>query len=633
MVTKALKIAYRLIFKYLNPFFHFSFKNSSYIISPHGPRGAWIRYPRIHYILKGEYPEKNNDGIMYDQWIELYSKLNDAKELKIKESIQGFSEKPKISIILPVYNPNIIWLKEAIDSVRFQLYPNWELCIADDCSTNQEVRDTIAEYAESDSRVKFVFREINGHISAASNSALLLATADWVALLDQDDLLSEDALYHVAKAILDNPSAKIIYSDEDKTDEFGKRFDPHFKPKWNYELFKSYNFISHLGVYHKPTLVEVGRFQLGLEGAQDYDLVLRILEYSANSVPYHIPRILYHWRSHSTSTASDTNIKSYVPNATKIALDSHFKRVNIPASTEIDRSGATRIRYSSYEKEPLVSIIILSHYKNHLMRKCIISIIKKTKYTNYEIIVIDNTPDDSECCRLIEKLKNKKPNLKYIRYNCEFNYSKINNFAVKHSLGEIICFLNNDTEVITPDWLCEMVSHANRPDVGAVGCLLLYPNNLVQHAGIIMGIQHRVGHAFKYFHYQDRGYMSRMCVVQSYSAVTGACLVVNRKKFNLVGGFDEINLPVAFNDVDLCLKLMNIGYNNVWTPFAKLYHHEGASRGVDESLSKNERYSQELNIIRSKYPELFHADPFYNPNLSLNSEDFALASPPRVEFI
>jgi len=622
-----------MVFIYCNPFFHLKFDNFTYIISPHGPRGKWVKFPRIHYIIKKNDFKTNPSVLTYQEWVNLYSKLDNEKRLNIKKYIQSFPENPKISIVLPVYNPNIRWLKEAIDSVRAQLYPNWELCIADDCSLNQQVRDTIIDYAKNDPRIKFVFREINGHISAASNSAIQITTAEWVALIDQDDVISEDALYHVSLAILNNPSAKIIYTDEDKIDLSGSHYDPHFKTSWNYELFKSYNFISHLGVYHKQSMIEAGSFRHGLEGAQDYDLVLRMFELFGNSAFHHIPKVLYHWRSHTESTALSIHNKKYIFEATKTALNSHFDRIKIKAKCEINNDGLNRIRYSLYEREPLVSIIIPTHYTNHLIKNCIKSVIKKTNYKNYEILVIDNTPGDLQCHQLIKRLNNKTKKINYIKYDIEFNYSKINNYGVRHSRGEVICFLNNDTEVITPEWLDEMISHANRTDVGAVGCMLLYPNNLVQHGGIIMGINQQAGHAFKYFDHEDRGYMSRLCVVQNYCAVTGACLVTNRKKFEQVGGFDEINFPIALNDVDLCLKLMNIGYNNVWTPFAKLYHHEGASRGSDDNSSENKRFRKELIFLRSKYSQIFEEDPFYNPNLTLQAEDFSFASPPRLKNI
>jgi len=630
MSWKIISIITKKILLYLNPKFQLTFKNQDYIDSESGPKGLWIKFPRLHYVYNNSI--YNKDALFvspYLIWLDKYNNLDKKKITDHIKTLNQFLQTPKISVIVTVFNPNIKWLVEALDSVRSQLYTNWELCIADDCSTMPEVSNLLNNYSKLDNRIKFVIREMNGHISAASNSALALATGEWVAFLDQDDLISEDALYQIANVIIKNPTAAIIYSDEDKINDAGVRDDPHFKPDWNQDLFYSYNMISHLGVYHKPIVDDVGSFREHYEGAQDYDLALRITEKIRSDQIHHIPKVLYHWRVHPNSTAGRFGAKPYAVDAGRRALQEHFMRIGSKAQVEIDSSGFYRIRHSIPDQKPLVTIVIPSYNKGDVLKQCINSILKKTLYENYEILIIDNRSNEHKTLLYLESI-NQIKKVRVIRDNRPFNYSALNNYAVCEARGDILCFLNNDTEIISRCWLDEMTSHAVRPDIGAVGSKLIYPNGKIQHAGVILGINGGAGHAFKYASKLFRGYMSRLLVVQNYTAVTGACLVIEKHKFQKIGGFDEVNLPISMNDIDLCLKLVHAGYRNLWTPHALLYHKEGLSRGDDMAPINIERFNKEVSLVASRWEGYFSQDPAYSPNLTIVNENFSLAFPPRV---
>jgi len=653
-----------------------SFDVCLYRLSAMRPTGWWKLFPRLHYALfNSSYRDGNDFGFHkkrgynneYDEaWylrinqdvaeavsrVDFKSGLEHYKVFGISEGrfwqrshprvyekwIAGHQTSetyrapttpgPLISVLMPTYNPKKEWLIAAIESVRNQNYQNWELCVADDASSEESCKVILCEYARKDSRIKVVFRETNGHISEASNSALALATGDWVALMDHDDLLAPDVLAQVAACIHAHSTVRMIYSDEDKIDERGVRHDPHFKPDWNQDLFYSYNMVSHLGVYHKPIVDEVGGFRRGYEGAQDYDLTLRFIEKIQVDQIKHIPKVLYHWRVHPESTAGGSDVKPYAMYAGQRALQDHFQRTGSAAQVDLDSSGYYRVHYPLPEQPPLVSIIIPTHNAYKLLKKCITSLCKKTSYRNFEIIIIDNRSDEPRACKYLNSLSKNK-DIDVIRDDRPFNYSALNNKAVSSAKGDTLCFLNNDIEVVTEDWLTEMVSHAVRPEIGAVGAKLLYPDGTIQHAGIITGMGGVAGHAFKSFPGTSRGYMSRLMVSQNYSAVTGACLVIEKEKFIRVGGFDEINLPVSFNDVDLCLKLLEAGYRNFWTPHATLCHHESATRGDDFSPDKIERFTKENTFMKEKWGEILEQDPAYNPNFTLEYEDFTLAWPPR----
>ncbi|GHT00383.1 hypothetical protein AGMMS50276_26030 [Synergistales bacterium] len=568
----------------------------------------------------------------YAEWIALYDTIDDEKRIAIKKAIKKMnsgSPLPLISVVMPVYNPPVHILREAIDSVMKQLYPYWELCIADDASPNPEIRDILSQYAAKDKRVKVHFRDENGHISEASNSALSLALGEFVALLDHDDVLPENALYEVARAIKENPVACLFYSDEDKLDFQSRRRDPYFKPDWNPDLFLSHNLFTHLGVYKRNLLLEIGGFRVGFEGAQDYDLVLRCIEVVGHSAVCHIPKILYHWRMTLESTAAGPDKKPYAIHAAVQAISESLEHQNIMATvTEfMPGRGLIRVKYKLPDVLPKVSIIILTRDKLEFLEKCINSIQSKTIYSNYEIIIVDNGSVEEETSEYLKNIS-QKPNVKVLRDDGLFNYSRLNNIAVDACNGEIVCLLNNDIEVITSDWLGEMVSHAVRPGIGAVGSRLWYPNDTLQHGGVMLGV---VGVAIHIHHAITRdnpGYFGRAWLIQNFSAVTGACMMIKKSIYQELGGLDEKNLSVACNDVDFCIRVRDAGYRNLWTPFAELYHHESASRGYEITLEKQERFRKETEYMKKTHGDKLLKDPAYNPNLSL-TDSFALAFPPR----
>ena len=566
--------------------------------------------------------------VPYPYWVREFDTLTDEARSALHIRSSTFVHKPLVSVLMPVYNPNPIWLAQAIESVRAQIYPKWELCIADDASPDTAIRPLLERYAKADERIKVVFREENGHISAASNTALALVQGEWVALLDHDDLLPEHALFWVVNEINRHPTCRLIYSDEDKVDELGVRSDPYFKCDWNPDLFYSQNMFSHLGVYHSGLVREVGGFRVGLEGSQDYDLALRCIERVAPEQVQHVPRVLYHWRMHVDSTAHSTEAKPYAMVAGERAINEHFQRRGVNAKAELLGAGY-RVRYALPESMPMVSLIIPTRNAQKLLRKCVQSILSKTTYENYEILIIDNGSDDTATLRYLHELSLDK-RIRVLRDNKPFNYSALNNSAVKQARGEVLGLINDDVEVISPDWLAEMVSHAIRPGVGAVGARLWYADDTLQHAGIVLGMNGIVGHAHRFLPRLHGGYCGRASLIQSFSAVTGACLVVRKSIYEAVGGLNEDELAVACNDVDFCLRVGAAGYHNIWTPYAELYHHESSSRGFDDTPEKQARAAMEIAYMQLHWGNLLQNDPAYNPNLSLDTEDFGLAWPPRI---
>lgn len=563
----------------------------------------------------------------YGRWAQVHDTLTPEARRDLAARAAAMPSPPRIAVLMPTYNPDPRWFQAAIDSVRAQIYPHWELCIADDASTAPHVRELLERCAASDNRIRVVFRPKNGHISAASNSALEIVTAPWIALMDHDDLLSEDALLRVAECVQAHPDARLIYSDEDKVDAAGTRSDPYFKPDWNLDLFRSQNMFSHLGVLATDLVREVGGFRQGLEGSQDWDLVLRCVERVQPEQVRHIPRVLYHWRVHEESTARSMNAKPYAAVAGERALNEHYARLGIAAQAEYIGYGY-RTRFALPEPPPLVSIVIPTRNALALVRQCIESIRRKTRYANYEIVLVDNGSDEPAALAYFAQL-GQQPDVRVLRDDRAFNYSALNNAAVAVARGEFVALVNNDIEVMSPDWLGEMVGIALQPGVGAVGARLWYPDMTLQHGGVVLTPDFIAMHAHKGLPRGLNGYAGRAALVQSFSAVTAACLVVRKALYEQVGGLDEAHLAVAYNDIDFCLRLRAAGYRNVWTPFAELKHHESATRGSDADPRRQKRLDTEAALMRSRWHELLDRDPAYNPNLVTNSEDFGLAWPPR----
>ena len=578
-----------------------------------------------------ENPAISASGNDYNAWLAEFGNLTKQEKALITADISSWQSAPKIAVLMPVYNPDETCLVNAIESVLQQLYGNFELCIADDASTKSHVRRVLESYSRKDTRIKVVFRDQNGHISAASNSALSLVEADYVALMDHDDLLTPDALYWIAKTIQDNPAVQLIYSDEDKMNLQGQRYAPYFKPDWNPELLLSHNFICHLGVYKTAHVKDLGGFDSNFDGAQDYDLVLRYIENLKPEQIVHIPRILYHWRAVIGSTANGVHEKPYaealIAKAVSVALERRQRPAEVLAHSQLP--GALRVRYLLPEVLPLVSIVIPTRNGFNLLRRCVESIFAKTSYPNFELLIIDNGSDELAALRYLQRLQ-EDSRVTVIRDDSPFNYSALNNKAVAQANGDIIALLNNDLEVINGDWLTEMVGHAMHPEVGAVGAKLYYPDDTIQHAGVIVGLGGVAGHSHKHFPRDNPGICGRLLLTQNLSAVTAACLVLRKEVFDAVGGLDEKNLSVAFNDVDFCLRIQEMGYYNVWTPYAELYHYESATRGYEDTPEKQARFTQEVDYMKNRWGESLLEDPAYSPNLTLDREDFSFAWPPRV---
>lgn len=564
----------------------------------------------------------NSDHLQYQKWLQAnYPRQSDLR--KIAKANKELAYQPLISIIVPVYNPEEDFLRQAIESVIEQVYPNWELCLADDRSSKPHVKSVLEEYADRDRRIKVTYRQENGHICRASNSALEIATGEYVALLDHDDLLPPHALARVAELLNEHPEADFVYSDEDKVDEQNIHKDPFFKPDWCPDSFLARMYTCHLGVYRRSLVEEVGNFRTGFEGSQDYDLVLRITEKTDKIL--HIPDVLYHWRIHAQSTAGRANAKPYATNAAQKALNEALQRREEPGKVAAKSNfpGVYTIRYQI--KEPkLVSIIIPTKDLADTLDVCLKSIFTKTTYQNYEVIVIDNGSTEAKTARCLELWQQQQPEkFSCYAYDVPFNYSQINNYGVSKAKGDYLLFLNNDTEVITEDWLEAMVEQAQRPSIGAVGSLLLYPDDTIQHAGVVLGIGGVAGHSHKHLHVSQSGYISQAVSTNNYSAVTGACLMCRQEVFESVGGFEE-RLAIAFNDVDLCLKIIARGYRNIYLPHVKLYHYESKSRGYENTRAKQARFAGEVNYMRQKWGYLCDRDPCYNPNLTKKHEDYSL---------
>lgn len=541
----------------------------------------------------------------------------------------GLRPPPTISVVMPVCDPPPRMLDAAVCSLRSQSYPYWELCVADDASTDAAVRTVLKKHAAADRRIMFHVRESRGNVVAAFNTALAITTGDYIAPLDHDDTLAPHALFWVVDSIQRHPDAQVFYSDEDKIDASGRRFQPHHKCDFNHTLMLAQNVITHMSVYRRELVVTLGGFRAGFEGAQDHDLALRAMAVSAPAQIVHIPRILCHRRVVAERTAESGRKECAAAAASRRAVAEHLHLLDRQATVEPAPEAPlhARIRYALPTPAPLTSIVICTRDQGALLRTAIESIRTKTRYPNYEIIVLDNGSRDASTLEYLSTLV-AQPGITLLRDDSPFNYSRLNNTAVSHSQGELVCLLNDDIEVLAPEWLEEMVSFAIQPDVGAVGARLWYPDGTLQHGGVILGVGGVAGHAHPRLPKGDAGYFGRAVLQQELAAVTGACLVVRRRVFDAVGGLDE-RLAVAFNDIDFCLRLRAAGYRNIWTPFAELIHHESASRGLEDSPEKRARFRGEIHFMQQRWGTVLDQDPCYSPHLSLVAGDYSLAAAPR----
>jgi GT2 family glycosyltransferase len=551
----------------------------------------------------------------YDLWIN----DNETTLVDFKMADVCLDTSIKISIVIPIYRPELTILRSTINSVMDQVYPNWELCLSS-CDLSQSCRNWLESI--SDPRVKIIFQDKNFGISVNSNNAIKIATGDFVGFLDHDDLLAPNALLDVVKCVLEK-KCDFVYSDEDKINLKGQRFDPHFKPDFSPELLLSMNYICHFLVVRKSLGDKIGWFRSEFDGSQDHDFVLRCTQEKIKIC--HIPKILYHWRVTSSSVLSFSGNKPYAHKAGIKCVQDHLSKVGLARSIVMDGPEPFIYQFRNTAPDEIVSIIIPNKDQVELLDTCLKSVFSKSTYPRIEVLIVENNSVEKRTFEYYEEIQRQYVGkIKVLKWEKEFNYSAINNFAASVAVGEFLLFLNNDIEVISADWIERLLDHGQRSEIGVVGAKLYYPDNTIQHAGVIVGIGGIAGHSHKNFLKSSRGYSNRLQVTQNLSAVTGACMLIKRAHFNEVFGFDE-NIKVAFNDVDLCLKVLRKGYRNVWTPYAELYHHESKTRGEEDSPAKIKRYNNELNLMRNRWADfLKDGDPFYNINLTLVSEDFGI---------
>jgi GT2 family glycosyltransferase len=572
---------------------------------------------------------------VYSDWVMRYDTLGEVERDLLRTRMEKITSPPRISVLLPTYRPNLVWFQEAVESVRHQIYPHWQLCICDDGSKSTALDRYLAEICAADDRIRVVQRPSNGQICHASNSALEIADGEWTALLDHEDILPEHALLLVAESVRAFPEAGLMYSDEDKLGPDGQREGPHFKPDWNYDLCLGQNMVCHVTAIRTDLIRQIGGFRPGLEGAQDHDLVLRAIEHLSARQIVHIPHVLYHWRIHDAGSAGDAQSKPDATLAGLKAVNEHLERTGRPARAQMVGNGRYRVSWDAPDPLPLVSILIPTRNQVGLLKQCIETLERLTDYAPREVLIIDNGSSDQAALEYLETLRH-RAGYRVLRDDRPFNFSALNNLGAREARGEYLVLLNNDIEVIEADWLKEMVSLAVRPEAGAVGAKLLYPDGTIQHGGILLGIGSTAetpgvaGHAFKGLGRNAPGYSGRAQITQSWAAVTGACLVMSKAKFQEVGGLNDDQLAVAYNDVDLCLRAREAGYTNLWTPHAVLIHHESISRGRDTSTHGRGRLAKEMGWMVGRWSQVLLADPASNPNLSLAKPDFALADPPRV---
>ncbi|HXD05320.1 MAG TPA: glycosyltransferase family 2 protein [Burkholderiaceae bacterium] len=564
----------------------------------------------------------------YRRWIDRFDTLTPTvlESFRLRERM--LRTRPIVSVLLCTSQASAQQLDGAIASVREQIYGEWELCIADDGSSSPGALEHARELAAGDSRITLTVCRDGASACDAANAALARASGDFVTQIEQDSLLRPHSLLLVAEAVNRFPEASVFYSDEDRIDAAGVRREHYFKSDWNAFLLRSHHFLGHLTVFRRQLATQVGGYRAGFDAALDYDLALRCIERVSARAIVHLPFVLYHGRLRDGVPPWHLEGEPAGVGAAERALQDHLARLGIGGDVSATSCGY-RVHYALPQPQPRVTLIVPTRDQAELLQTCIDSILSKTSYENYEILIVDNGSTQPQALQYLEHLSS-HPRVRLLRDASEFNYSRLNNFAVAHTDAEFICLLNNDIEVITPRWLTEMVSIARQQGVGTVGAKLLYPNGELQHAGVIMGIFGLADHAHKHYSTNHPGYTGRANLVQEMCAVTGACLVMRRSAYLEAGGLDEHNLAVEFNDVDMCLRLRQLGYVNVWTPYARLYHHESVSRGAPDAPAKRARSMQEAEFMRYRWADVIRHDPAYNPNLTLADGSFTLAFPPRV---
>ena len=554
----------------------------------------------------------------YEAWLARHKV--DKRTLR-RQKHAAFAQKPLISIVIPLYCTPLPYLKELLESVRRQSYENWQLCLADG-SPDQEVEEYIQKRYGKDKRILYKHLEDNGGISVNTNKAIEMATGEYLMLSDHDDTLEPDALYEIVKAINDT-GADVLYTDEDKVSMDGRHyFDPNFKPDFNLFRLRENNYICHIFVVKKSLTDETGLLRSEFDGAQDFDFILRCCE-KAQKIT-HIPKVLYHWRCHMDSTAADPSSKAYAYEAGRKAVREHYQRLGIDAKVEMTERPGWYRSHVKVQGNPLISVIIPNKDHTDDLELCLFSMTRKSTYRNYEILIVENNSEKEETFEYYRKLPDRYPKARVLTWEKEFNYSAINNFAAKEAKGEYLLFLNNDVEILTPDWMEEMLQNCQQENVAAVGAKLYYPDDTIQHAGVVLGLGGIAGHIMCRASKEDPGYFGRMISVQEISAVTAACMMVKKSDFDAVGGLDE-TFQVAFNDIDLCMKFRAAGKKIIFTPYAELYHYESKSRGLEDTPEKQFRFDKEVKRFQEKWAQqLEMGDPYYSPNLSVTEGDCSL---------
>ena len=607
------KIQWSKMLKKLSPY---TIQKGFRYLKHYGPKEFWIR---LHERFE---PEE----VPYGPWYAAYVPDEEALE---KQRKHKFNYAPLISIAVPAYQTPVEFLKQMIESLISQTYTGWELCIANASPDNEEMQRVLADYSAKDVRVRFCSLKENLGIAENTNRAFAMAKGEFMGLLDHDDLLAPNALYEIVNTLQDHPQADALYTDEDKvTTDLDEHFQPHLKPDFNLDLLRSNNYICHFFVVRKSIVEKAGGFRKEFDGAQDYDFIFRCTE-NAREV-LHVPEILYHWRTHKASTADNPASKMYAFEAGKRAIEAHLERTGTKGTVSHTQDlGFYRVKYP-VQGEPLVSVIIPNKDEKETLQTCLESLKKNTSYQNFEIIIIENNSTTGEIFKYYKELS-RDQQIHLLRWGKEFNYSAINNFGVAHARGEYLLFLNNDVKSIEPDWMEEMLGVCQRPEVGGVGAKLIYPDNTIQHAGCVIGMGGIAGHMFVDMPADRTGYLHKASLLQDMSAVTAACLMMKKEVFEQAGGFTE-ELAVAFNDVDLCLKVRKNNHLIVYDPYAKLYHMESKTRGAEDSKEKVRRFQTEIEYMRCHWMDILkNGDPYYNKNLSLTKWNYSLKPIPGME--
>lgn len=605
------KIQWSKMLKKLSPY---TIQKGFRYLKHYGIKEFWIR---LHERFE---PEEVPYGPWYEAYVPEEETLNRQRKRK-------FLNAPLISVVVPAYHTPSLFLRQMLDSLVAQTYGGWELCIANGSPDDKEMEAVLEEYEKRDSRIRHENLKENLGIAENTNAAFRMAKGEFIGLLDHDDLLAPNALYEIVLALEKNPEADVVYTDEDKvTTDLKEHFQPHLKPDFNLDLLRSNNYICHFFTVRREIVEQVGGFRKEFDGAQDYDFIFRCTEEARKIL--HIPEILYHWRTHKESTADNPASKMYAFEAGKRAIEAHLKRTGTDGEvSHTPDLGFYRVKYP-VKGEPLISIIIPNKDEKESLEACLKSIWEKTTYKNYEIIVVENNSTSDEIFQYYKEISQK--GVRLLRWKKEFNYSAINNFGAAHAKGEFLLFLNNDVTVITPDWLTELAGLCQRKEVGAAGVKLLYPDNTIQHAGCVIGIGGIAGHMFVDMPANRTGYLHKASLLQDMSAVTAACMIMKKQVFDQVGGFTE-ELAVAFNDVDLCLKINKAGSLVVYDPYVQLYHMESKTRGAEDSKEKVRRFQTEIEYMRCHWLDILkNGDPYYNKNLSLTKWNYSLKPLPGM---